>query len=54
MRVGRINIIQDLMADIKLRKEYYLDDWTVGFSNKRKIIPAILFLYFACLSPAIR
>lgn len=30
-----------------------MSDWTDGFKNKRQVIPAILFLYFACLSPAV-
>ena len=40
--------------DIQRRKEVYLSDWTDGFKNLKKVIPAVLFLYFACLSPAIR
>ena len=35
------------------RRKVYLSDWTDGFKNLKKVIPAILFLYFACLSPAI-
>ena len=35
------------------RSKVYLSDWTDGFKNFNKVIPAILFLYFACLSPAI-
>jgi HCO3- transporter family len=35
------------------RGKVYASDWTDGFSNLKKVIPAILFLYFACLSPAI-
>ncbi len=30
-----------------------MSDWTDGFKNLKKVIPAVLFLYFACLSPAI-
>jgi hypothetical protein len=40
-------------ADIKRRKKHYVSDWTDGFKNSKKVIPAILFLYFACLSPAV-
>ena len=40
--------------DIERRSKVYLSDWTDGFKNIRKVIPAVLFLYFACLSPAIR
>ena len=53
VRVGNVNMFMDLMADVKLRKTWYKDDWKAGFRNKSKTIPAILFLYFACLSPAI-
>lgn len=35
------------------RSKHYVSDWTDAFSSKRKVIPAILFLYFACLSPAV-
>lgn len=30
-----------------------MSDWTDGFKKKQQVIPAILFLYFACLSPAV-
>lgn len=40
--------------DIERRKKCYLSDWTDGFKNLKKVIPAVMFLYFACLSPAIR
>jgi HCO3- transporter family len=39
--------------DIERRKKVYLSDWTDGFKNMKKVIPAVLFLYFACLSPVI-
>lgn len=35
------------------RKPHYLSDWTDGFKRKRQVIPAVLFLYFACLAPAV-
>ena len=35
------------------RAKYYVSDWTDGFKNLKKVIPAILFLYFACLAPAV-
>ncbi len=35
------------------RRKVYVSDWTDGFKNLKKVVPAILFLYFACLSPAI-
>ena len=30
-----------------------MSDWTDALKKKRQVIPAILFLYFACLSPAV-
>ncbi|KAL3908721.1 MAG: hypothetical protein SGILL_008376 [Bacillariaceae sp.] len=39
--------------DIKRRKACYASDWTDGFKNWKKVVPAVLFLYFACLAPAI-
>ena len=36
-----------------MRSKVYISDWTDGFKSLKKVIPAILFLYFACLSPAI-
>ena len=47
-------IISDGMKnDIVRRRKVYASDWTDGFKSLRKVIPAILFLYFACLSPAV-
>ena len=43
-----------MRKDFERRKKVYLSDWTDGFKNLKKVIPAVLFLYFACLSPAIR
>ena len=40
-------------ADIRRRSEFYVSDWTDAFKKKRQVLPAILFLYFACLSPAV-
>eukprot|EP00536_Pseudo-nitzschia_multiseries_P001112 jgi/Psemu1/317492/estExt_fgenesh1_pm.C_140002 len=42
-----------MIKDIERRKKCYVSDWTDGFKNLKKVIPAVLFLYFACLSPAI-
>ena len=39
--------------DIRTRSKYYKSDWTDAFSDMNKVIPAVLFLYFACLSPAV-
>lgn len=35
------------------RNKTYVSDWTDALDNKRKCIPAILFLYFACLAPVV-
>lgn len=43
-----------MIHDIERRSKCYKSDWTDGFKNLKKVIPAVLFLYFACLSPAIR
>lgn len=39
--------------DWKRWRKHYVSDWTDAFRNKKKILPGILFLYFACLSPAV-
>lgn len=39
--------------DIKRRRKFYTSDWTDAFKKKGQVIPAIFFLYFACLSPAV-
>lgn len=39
--------------DILRRRKYYVSDWTDAFKKKRQVIPAVLFLYFACLAPAV-
>ena len=39
--------------DILRRRKYYVSDWTDGFKKKRQVVPAVLFLYFACLAPAV-
>ena len=36
-----------------MRKQHYLSDWTDGFTSKRRVIPAIIFLYFSCLAPIV-
>jgi HCO3- transporter family len=47
-------IVSDGMKDdVRRRMKVYRSDWTDAFKNKRKVFPAILFLYFACLSPAV-
>jgi len=39
--------------DILRRRKHYVSDWTDAFKKKRQVIPAVLFLYFACLAPAV-
>ncbi|CAM9912680.1 unnamed protein product, partial [Ectocarpus sp. 6 AP-2014] len=41
----------DLMTDLKRRAKFYKSDWSDGVN--RKSLPAIMFLYFACLLPAV-
>jgi hypothetical protein len=40
-------------SDIRRRKPHYVSDWMDGFKKPRQAAPAVLFLYFACLAPAI-
>ena len=42
-----------LRNDILRRRKYYKSDWTDAFKKKRLVVPAVLFLYFACLAPAV-
>jgi hypothetical protein len=46
-------VSERMLDDLNRRKKVYLSDWTDGLKKPRKTIPAILFLYFACLSPAV-
>jgi hypothetical protein len=56
-RKGLFNLIvsQGMVDDVRRRGKVYVSDWTDAFKgqNMRKVIPAILFLYFACLAPAV-
>jgi HCO3- transporter family len=45
--------LPSLRDDITRRSKYYVSDWTDAFKDLKKVIPAVLFLYFACLSPAV-
>ena len=38
---------------MKRRRSYYASDWADGFKKPSQMIPAILFLYFACMAPAV-
>lgn len=49
----RIGVSDDMKDDVIRRRQSYLSDWTDAFRYKRTVIPAILFLYFACLAPAV-
>mmetsp|Transcript_7973 Transcript_7973/g.10463 ORF Transcript_7973/g.10463 Transcript_7973/m.10463 type:complete len:615 (-) Transcript_7973:308-2152(-) len=46
-------VSQDFRDDFRNRRKVYASDWTDGFKNIKKCVPAILFLYFACLAPAV-
>jgi hypothetical protein len=46
-------VSQDMTNDVRRRRKVYVSDWTDGFKEMKKVIPAILFLYFACLAPAV-
>jgi hypothetical protein len=50
-----INLIvsDEMKDDVKRRRLVYKSDWTDALKRKRKVIPAIMFLYFSCLSPAV-
>lgn len=45
--------ILSLRNDFARRRKWYISDWTDAFKKKRQVIPAVLFLYFACLAPAV-
>lgn len=47
--------MKGIRDDIKQRSKFYLDDWKTVFDKgmKKKTTSAILFMYFACLAPAV-
>lgn len=47
------HLFKTLSEDLRRRKKTYISDWTDAFDNKRAVVPAILFLYFACLAPVV-
>jgi len=51
--VSRPPLSRLMIRDMLRRKECYISDWTDGLKDMKKVVPAILFLYFACLAPAI-
>lgn len=46
-------LAKELWDDFRRRRDCYKSDWTDALSEKRKCIPAVLFLYFACLAPVV-
>ena len=50
--VNRI-VSEEMRGDVMRRRKVYVSDWTDAFKNMKTVVPAILFLYFACLSPAV-
>jgi len=46
-------VSKEMREDIKTRRQHYKSDWLDAFKNKRQCVPAILFLYFACLAPVV-
>lgn len=46
-------VSEEFKDDVRRRRNVYWSDWTDGLINLRKVVPAILFLYFACLAPAV-
>lgn len=52
-RLFKSLISKEFRNDTQKRGKHYKSDWTVAFDNKRQCIPAILFLYFACLAPVV-
>lgn len=53
MRLFLLLVSPEMRRDLNRRRPHYISDWADGFKDKRHSIPAILFLYFACLSPAV-
>lgn len=49
----RYVVSDGMIDDIRRRRKVYASDWTDAFKNMKKVIPAILFLYFSCLAPAV-
>lgn len=39
--------------DFLRRQKHYVSDWTDAFGKKRIVVPAVMFLYFSCLAPAV-
>ena len=52
-QIFRSVVAPEMRDDFQRRMPHYFSDWTDGFKMKRQTIPAVLFLYFACLTPAV-
>jgi hypothetical protein len=50
---GMYTLGNNYRSDFARRKKHYVSDWTDAFDNIQQCIPAILFLYFSCLAPAV-
>lgn len=46
-------ISPEFRQDVNLRRPLYVSDWVDGLKDMKKVLPATLFLYFACLAPAV-
>jgi hypothetical protein len=46
-------VSEDMKGDVRRRRKVYASDWTDAFKDMKKVVPGILFLYFACLAPAV-
>jgi len=46
-------ISEEFWIDMKRWRMHFRSDWVDGFKKPSQMIPAILFLYFACLAPAV-
>jgi len=43
----------EIRRDYLRRRKHYASDWTDAFKKKRIVVPAVMFLYFSCLAPAV-
>ena len=46
-------ISRQFRRDVNARRKVYISDWVDGFRDLKKVVPASLFLYFACLAPVV-
>lgn len=52
-RLLKSTMSEEMRNDILRRRKCYISDWTDALKKKRQVIPGILFMYFACLAPAV-